>query len=114
MYARSYDRDGAEEEARVLPGGYGGTAFESETVAAAEPIRAEEPAKEEAAPASLFSRVPFLDRFMKGGKGSPLGGLFSDTEDLILLGLFLLLLLSKEGDPLCAIAVLILFFSDKI
>ena len=29
-------------------------------------------------------------------------------------GLFLLLLLSKEGDPLCAIAVLILFFSDKI
>lgn len=112
MYARSYDRDCAEEEARVLPGGYSGTAFESET--AAEPITAEEPKGEEEAPASLLSHIPFLDRFIKGGRGSPLGGLFTDTEDLILLGLFLLLLLSKEGDPLCAIAVLILFFSDKL
>ena len=45
--------------------------------------------------------------------GFSLGSLFSEGEDLLLIGIFIFLLFSREGDPLCAAAILILFFSDK-
>ncbi len=125
MYARSYEKNAFEEEVqRTLPSGYSGVAFESE---AAEPpqqddivLRREEsvPTAQEATEAggfsSLLTRIPFLQRIkLPFGEKFSFGGWFSDTEDLLLLGLALLLLLSKEGDPLCAVAVLILFFSGK-
>lgn len=125
MYARSYEKNAFEEEVqRTLPSGYSGVAFESE---AAEPppqndlpIRTEEstPVGGDTAEAGIFSslltRIPFLQRIkLPFGDKISLGGWFSDTEDLLLLGLALLLLLSKEGDPLCAVAVLILLFSGK-
>lgn len=126
MYARSYEKSvGEAEPIRTLPSGYSGVAFESE---AAEPpppqndlsINAEEsaPVSSDAAEAGIFSslltRIPLLQRIkLPFGEKFHLGGWFSDTEDLLLIGLALLLLLSKEGDPLCAVAVLILFFSGR-
>ena len=125
MYARSYEKNACEEEVqRTLPSGYSGVAFESE---AAEPPPPNDPSipTEESTPvsgntaepgifSSLLTRIPFLQRIkLPFGEKFSLGGWFSDTEDLLLLGLALLLLFSKEGDPLCAVAVLILFFSGK-
>lgn len=126
MYARSYEKSTYEEEPiRTLPSGYSGVAFESE---AAEPppppddiaLRGEEcvPAAQEATEvgsfASLLTRIPFLQRIkLPFGEKFSIGGWFSDTEDLLLIGLALLLLFSKEADPLCAVAVLILFFLGK-
>ena len=118
MYARSYEKNcGEAEEQRALPSGYRGIAFDNENEPSAE---AQAPCKDEcdgaqpsAAPKSLLlSRLPFLWR-LRPQEGSLLGSLFSDTEDFLLIGIFLLLLFSKEGDPICAIAILILFFSDK-
>ncbi len=127
MYARSYEKSTHEEEPlRTLPSGYSGVAFESEAAELAPPppqdipIGAEQsvPAARETAEAGIFSslltRIPFLQRIKRPfGEKFPLREWFSDTEDLLLLGLALLLLLSKEGDPLCAVAVLILFLTGK-
>ena len=127
MYARSYEKNTSEEEIRPLPMGYSGVAFEN---AAADPpspapepsmpITAEENAQSEneSVAASIFSpllsHIPVLQKIkLPFAQRSPLGSLLSDTEDLLLLGLALLLLFSKEGDSLCAIAVLILLFSGK-
>lgn len=124
MYARSYDtHTGEEGAARALPSGYSGIAFENEAIepspqphAPCEPCAPQE--EEQTAAAGLFSpphgRIPFLDKLkFPALQGLSLGTLFSDTEDFLLIGLFLLLLLSKEGDPLCAVAVAVLFFSGK-
>ena len=70
--------------------------------------------EENHSPLSFLDRFLPLKRLFPEGRGGLLGSLFSDTEDILLLGIFLLLLLSKEGDTLCAIAVLILLISDKI
>ncbi len=126
MYARSYEKNMFEEEPqRTLPSGYSGVAFESEAALPPPPQPDTEANAEESLPASgetaeagifssLFTRIPFLQRIkLPAFEKFPLGNWFSDTEDLLLLGLFLLLLLSKEGDPLCAVAVLILFFAGK-
>ena len=124
MYARSYEKNTFEEEPqRTLPSGYSGVAFESEAALPPPPdtgAPAEEslPASGEAVDAGIFStlltRIPFLQRIkLPAFEKFSFGNWFSDTEDLLLLGLFLLLLFSKEGDPLCAVAVLILFFSGK-
>ncbi len=119
MYARSYEKNAyaAEEEARTLPSGYCGVAFEGEgepPPAAPETVCVEGEGKtEEPSPVSLFfSKLPFLQK-LRPREGSLVSSFFSSTEDILLIGIFLLLLLSKEGDPLCAVAVLILFFSDK-
>ncbi len=121
MYARSYEKNGLTEGAPPLPSDYRGVAFERENET--EAISA--PPTEESIPVikptdARNSVLPsLLDRFLpikrllpKGGDGW-LTSLFSETEDILLLGIFLLLLLSKEGDTLCAIAVLILLISDK-
>ena len=121
MYARSYEKNQNDiEEARALPNGYHGVAFEcaedtpphpeAEAEAASAPLSEE---AETASPVSLFfSKNPFLQK-LHSPKGNLLGSLFANTEDIFLIGLFLLLLLSKEGDTLCAVAILILLFSDK-
>ena len=125
MYARSYEKSTNEEESRPLPMGYSGIAFESEAAEPppsapelSNPITAEANASAESAEAGIFfpllSRIPFLQKIkLPFPEHSPFGSLFSDTEDLLLLGLALLLIFSKEGDSLCAIAVLILFLTGK-
>ncbi len=128
MYARSYEKSTHEEEARPLPMGYSGVAFESE---AAEPPPAPDPSipiaaqtetyteqEEKTASVGIFSslseRIPFLQKIkLPFGERFSFGSAFSDTEDLLLLGLALLLFFSKEGDSLCALAVLILFLTGK-
>ena len=130
MYARSYEKNTREEEGtRILPSGYSGVAFESEPaetpapemhcpkpepLAACAPAPCEDTCEEEDGPAALPWRIPFLQKIkIPHAEGFSLGSLFSDTEDLLLLGMFLLLLFSKEGDFLCAAAILILFFTGK-
>lgn len=122
MYARSYEKNEFSEDVQPLPSGYRGVAFERETEENEPPSA---PAHENAeavmtssgainSPLSFFNRFLPLRRLWPEGKGGMLGSFFSDTEDILLLGIFLLLLLSKEGDTLCAVAVLILLISDKI
>lgn len=118
MYARSYENLTQAQDVRPLPSGYSGVTFESEDEAppaeqVSLPLDGKCEPKEERPFSSLFSKIPFLQRLMPQ-QGGLFGSLFADTEDILLLGLFLLLLLSKDGDPLCAVAILILFFSDKI
>ncbi|MBQ8268923.1 MAG: hypothetical protein IKA53_00850 [Clostridia bacterium] len=120
MYARSYEKNDYEQ-APPLPSGYRGTAFENEGIeemgaGAQESIPASAPCekKEEAGPLSFLDKIFPKGRMRFAEKGGLFGALLSDTEDILLLGVFLLLLLSKEGDPLCAVAVLILLISDKI
>ena len=127
MYARSYEKNTQEEEMRPLPMGYSGVAFESEAAEPPPPIpepsiptaaEASAPLESESASAGVFpsflSHIPFLQKIKLPFLERPsFGSLFSDTEDLLLLGLALLLLFSKEGDSLCAIAVLILLFTGK-
>jgi hypothetical protein len=121
MYARSYEKNGYEEAAPHLPSGYRGTAFEQEPCE-----EATAPLTEESVPASLLGAsgegagpLAFLEkllplkRLLPVGKGGFFGSLFSDAEDILLLGILLLLLFSKEGDPLCAVAVLVLLISGK-
>ena len=122
MYARSYGESTHEEEsARTLPCGYHGTAFETEERETAPPseICAVDCIKEceEEKPRlldSIFAHLPFFKEKGKPFGGFSLGSLFSEGEDLLLIGIFIFLLVSREGDPLCAAAILILFFSDKI
>ena len=124
MYARSYDAHTAEESTpRTLPSGYSGVAFENEAIEPPSephtPCETCAPQEEEqAAAAGLFSslhgRIPFLDKLkFPIPQGLSFGAFFSETEDFLLIGLFLLLLLSKEGDPLCSVAVAVLFFTGK-
>lgn len=124
MYARSYDTHTSEESTlRTLPSGYSGVAFENEATEppppmAHAPCDVPVPEEEETVAAGLFSslcgRIPFLQKIkFPAIQRLSVGSLFSDTEDFLLIGLFLLLLLSKEGDPLCAVAVAVLFFTGK-
>jgi hypothetical protein len=121
VYARSYGESTHEEEsARALPCGYRGTAFEVEERETAPPSEiCESDCKkecEEEKPRlleSAFAHLPFFKEKGKPFGGFSLGSLFSEGEDLLLIGIFIFLLLSRESDPLCAAAVLILFFSDK-
>ena len=125
MYARSYDTHPSEENIHALPCGYSGNAFENTPPAplkeptapnACEACTAKEERTAEAGIfASLRGRIPLLDKIkIPALQRLSFDTLFSDTEDFLLIGLFLLLLFSKEGDPLCAVAVAILFFSGKI
>ena len=104
-----------------LPSGYHGGAFEREEAKECAPpneppcIQVGGASKSEGgAPLALLDRILPIKRLLTVGRGGFFGSLFSETEDILLLGIFLLLLLSKEGDPLCAVAVLILLISDKI
>ncbi len=117
MYARSYEKSTCEaEDMRTLPSGYCGVAFEDEgevPPAHGSPCEKPKGPSERSGPLShLLSKIPFLQR-MHPGEDSLFTSLFSSTEDFLLIGIFLLLLLSKEGDPLCAAVILILFLSDK-
>ena len=109
-----------KEDLRTLPSGYHGVAFENETAQPPPDVPCEEigdmqeKAEATSAPASAFCHIPFLQKLSFGKAGGLFGSLLSNTEDALLLGLFLLLLLSGEGDPLCAVAILIIFLSDKI
>ena len=117
MYARSYEANEPLASAVALPSDYHGVAFEKEEERAL-PTEEEctpavaEATEEKSVLASFFGRIWPKGRMHR--EGSLFSSLLSDTEDILLLGIFLLLLLSKEGDPLCAAAVLILFISDKI
>ena len=120
MYARSYEKNDYEE-APALPSGYRGTAFEHElgepcAPAPDESISASAPytERESTGALSFLERLIPIKRMLPEGRSGLFGSLFSDAEDILLLGIFLLLLFSKEGDTLCAIAVLFLLISDKI
>ena len=120
MYARSYEKNDYEQGTPPLPSGYHGVAFEHEEEKECAPPSEPPcipaggaPRCEENAPLSFLDRFLPLKRIFPEGKSGFFGSLFSETEDILLIGIFLLLLFSKEGDPLCAVAVLILLISDK-
>ena len=135
MYTRSYDN-----ESRInIPENYDGNAFveaksikesssnkESELTAEALPLRAPWDISREAADGDsaevmakpkindgfwgeLMSKLPFGSIL---GKGNFLKSTFSDfgTEELLILGVALFLLLSKDGDKECALILLFLIF----
>ena len=106
MYTRSY---GAAEEKMNLPTGYDGTAFEKEISERAEELSApvEESLPDEQAEAvGLFSGSPFLKKIQgieRLRRPFELGG-----EDIVLLGVALLLFFSKDGDRECALMIALL------
>ena len=106
MYMRSY---GAEEERMPLPSGYDGTAFEKEiNEKAAEDVAEALAPEEKTEEAGLSLKLPFFKGFgtFKGIKlPFDLGG-----EDLVLLGLALLLFFTKDGDRECALMIALLLF----
>jgi len=95
----------------TLPSGYDGTAFEKEITERAEEAS---PPPEESAPdeptaeVGLFSRLPFL----KGVRGIEKLRLPFDlgSEDIVLLGIALLLFFTKDGDRECALMIALLLF----
>ncbi len=108
-YTRSYGI--GEEGVRLPPENYDGTAF-------ADAERRDECLQPEAEAASahchgcqgkdcgqsLF-RIPFLGNLF-GNSGGILSGI--STEELLIIGLALFLLLSKDGDTECALMLLLL------
>ena len=108
MYTRSY---GTEDEKMTLPSGYDGTAFEKEIRERAEeaalPLdeqKPEEPTEE----VGLFRGIPILKSlrgFDKLRLPFDLG-----SEDLVLLGIALLLFFTKDGDRECALMIALLLF----
>ena len=107
MYMRTYE---ANEERIPLPSGYDGTAFEKEISEKAEAIEAKEspPPEEKTEEVGLFGKIPFLNRFW-GANGTKLPFDLS-AEDLVLLGLALLLFFTKDGDRECALMIALLLF----
>ena len=108
MYTRSY---GTEEDKLTLPSGYDGTAFEKEIREKAEEaaIPPDEPKLEEPSEeVGLFSRIPLL----KSIRGFERLRLPFDlgSEDLVLLGIALLLFFTKDGDRECALMIALLLF----
>ncbi len=128
MYTRSYTA-GVDQPA-TLPENYDGTAFQQSAAEVfPDPVRedAEHPAQR-AEPAGAFgsrsqkgggkfpslSEIPILGSLFRGQRWRD-GGFLSSigTEELLIIGLALFLLLSKDGDPECALMlILLLFISD--
>lgn len=106
MYTRSY---GVTEEKMSLPSGYDGTAFEKEIREKAEEssLPDNEPIQDDRAEeVGLFAGLPFLKK-IRGIERLrlpfDLGG-----EDIVLLGVALLLFFSKDGDRECALMIALL------
>ena len=109
IYTRSYGI--GEESLRLPPENYDGTAFSDRE-------RREECSAPEAEPASAPChghtghggspfRIPLLGNLFGGGDGF-LSSI--STEELLIIGLALFLLLSKDGDMECALMLLLLLF----
>ena len=108
MYTRSY---GTDEDKMTLPSGYDGTAFEKEISEKAEEASLQLPEDkpgERTEEAGLFRGIPFL----KGLRGFDKLRLPFDlgSEDLVLLGIALLLFFTKDGDRECALMIALLLF----
>ena len=104
MYTRSYKSD---DERIALPSGYDGTAFEREIKEIATEKESCEAAIAEpsAGRTSLFSGLPFLKGFR--GLASFKLPMKPGSEELILIGLALLLFFSKE----VKLMLILMFFS---
>ena len=90
MYARSYPR---EDEKIPLPSGYDGTAFEKEPIDESRECVVDEASSEKE---GIITRIPFLKSLGLSDKMKlpfKLG-----TEELVLLGVALLLFFGKDGD----------------
>ena len=99
MYTRSFP-EGAD---RVpLPSGYDGTAFEKEEAECFASVREENEDK------GLLSKIPLF----KGIRGLDSFKLPFEigAEELMLIGIALLLFFSKDGDRECAVLIAILLF----
>lgn len=119
MYSRSY----GEDRELVVPESYGGTALKDEPrpeerppACGTEELHKESEVKASANPFSVFERIPILSSFkgMLGG-AQGLGGLFHmpervGIEELLIIGVGLYLLFSKEGDRECALIMLAVLF----
>jgi hypothetical protein len=107
MYTRSYGQD---NEGMPLPSGYDGTLFEKEISEKAEEVieKCEEEGENKTAVSGLFSRLPQLFGF----KGQDLlrTPVRLGTEELVLLGVALLLFFTKDGDRECALMIALLLF----
>lgn len=108
MYTRSY---GTDEEKMTLPSGYDGTAFEKEISEKAEeaslPLPEDKP-DERTEETGLFSKIPLL-RSIRGFEKMRLP-FDLGSEDLVLLGIALLLFFTKDGDRECALMIALLLF----
>ena len=105
MYTRTY---APTEEQITVPSGYDGTAFENEIEEVKEALANEPISEEKSEEVGLFGRIPFLKGFpiFEGIKlPTSLAG-----EDLVLLGLALLLFFTKDGDRECALMIALLLF----
>ena len=92
----------------TVPSGYDGTAFENEIEEIKEKLTQEEITEEKSEDVGLFGKLPFL----KGAhifEGIKLPTAFTG-EDLVLLGLALLLFFTKDGDRECALMIALLLF----
>ena len=107
MYTRSYNSD---DERPALPRGYDGTAFHKEIREAAESAEPKDvpTAASETEEAGLFWRIPLL-----GSIRAPFNFKLPfdlNSEDLVLIGLALLLFFTKDGDRECALMIALLLF----
>ena len=110
-YTRSYGI--GEEGVRLPPENYDGTAFADTERREERPLPETEATsarchgcQDKGCGHSSF-RIPFLGNLLGGG-GGILSGI--STEELLIIGLALFLLLSKDGDTECALMLLLLLF----
>ena len=125
MYTRSYGQSG-EQKLPTPPENYDGTAFilpestgnhdtgepfsqteETESVPAS--VSKAPRRKDQDGPFSFLRGIPFIGGLFSGeGGGGFLSGI--GAEELLIIGIALFLILSKDGDTECALMLLLLLF----
>ena len=108
MYTRSYN----DADPCRLPEGYGGTLLDEGGAVCEEDRQETETAATAAATVPIFGWLSGIGSGLSGLFGTR-GGLKLGTEELLLIGVALFLLFSKDGDKECAIIFLLALFITK-